>query len=101
MFHSLEQHEAAVRADHDNKLSDRAVKVIALARYAREAGMTQTTIERVPAGEFIKRQPDAVKVYRATGYDRSTKKYHAEDCDDISRDMAFKKGTLVYIGFTY
>jgi len=63
--------------------------------------MKQVNIEQVKNGEFIKRKADSFKVYARAEYDRELKKYCLNDEDDISRCIYIKKGTPVYIDFTY
>lgn len=52
-------------------------------------------------GEYVKRTPDAKKVYVVEGYDRVARKYALTDADDMNRQLYVKKGTLVWAGFTY
>jgi hypothetical protein len=52
-------------------------------------------------GEFVKRKPDAKKVYRVEGYSRALKRWELSDCDDINRIVYVKPGTLLFAGFTY
>lgn len=52
-------------------------------------------------GEYVKRSPEAKKVYRVEGYDRALKRWELSDCDDINRTVYVKPGTLLFAGFTY
>jgi hypothetical protein len=52
-------------------------------------------------GEFVKRKPDAAKVYRVEGYCRSSKRWELVDADDVNRCVYVKTGTLLFAGFTY
>jgi len=63
--------------------------------------MKPIELKNVPAGEFIKRKPDAHKVYKRADFDRSEKKYWLDDCDDISRGLLLKGSTIVYVDFEY
>lgn len=63
--------------------------------------MEAALLKNLPAGEFFKRKPDAIKVYRRGEYCRSRRKYQADDCDDICRELLLKGDTVVYIGFDY
>ena len=63
--------------------------------------MQAALIKDLPRGEFFKRKPDAIKVYRRGEYERSSRKYQADDCDDICRELLLKGSTVVYIGFDY
>jgi hypothetical protein len=58
-------------------------------------------VEKLKKGEFVKRKPDARKVYTIVGYDRSLRKYQLDDHDDISRCIWVKAGTPLVYGFTY
>jgi hypothetical protein len=49
------------------------------------------------AVDRVNRKP----VYRATGYNRSTRKYSLQKWDDISAGTEKKKGTFVLIDFDY
>ncbi len=63
--------------------------------------MQMIEIEKVKKGEFLKRKPDAQKTYTRGDYDRTYGRYRIDDWDDISRDMLIRKGTLVWVGFTF
>ena len=63
--------------------------------------MDAVKIEDVKRGDFIRRTMVTRKTYRKGGYDRTEKRYANMDCDDISRSIYLKKGTIVYTGFTY
>jgi hypothetical protein len=58
-------------------------------------------IETLKKGEFFKRKPEQSKVYTREDYCRYTKKYEGQDWDNISRYCYFKKGTKVWVGFTF
>ena len=58
-------------------------------------------IQKVAKNDFIKRKPDAKKVYQYVGWCNICKGYQINDCDDINREMYLKKNTLVDVGFTY
>ena len=63
--------------------------------------MIAALLKDLPAGEFFKRKPDARAVYRRGEYCRSRRKYQADDCADICRELLLKGNTIVYIGFDY
>lgn len=63
--------------------------------------MQAIELRKVPKGEFIKRKPDAKKVFIRGEYDRAYKKFRCDDWDDISRDIMLKGTTIVYIGFDF
>jgi len=52
-------------------------------------------------GEYVKRKPDAKKVYIVNGYCRVSRRWELTDCDDVSRCIYIKTGTLLFAGFTY
>lgn len=58
-------------------------------------------VESIKVGEFVKRKPEASKVYRRGKYDAATKRYSLEDFDDASREIFVKKGTTLFVGFSY
>mgnify|MGYP003655996161 FL=1 len=63
--------------------------------------MKMQLLKLVPAGEFVKRKPDAKKTYVRGDYDRRYKKYRLDDWDDISRDIMLPGNTPVYVGFDF
>jgi hypothetical protein len=75
-------------------------ELLDLLRYVWE-GIRAVKIENVKQGEYLKRKPHANKVYTRSVYDRFAKRYACDDTDDCSREVFLKKGTIVYIGFTY
>lgn len=58
-------------------------------------------VETLPKGEYVKRTPDAAKVYVRGDYDRATKRYSLRDASDINREVWVKRGTELFHGFTY
>ena len=58
-------------------------------------------VDKIKRGDYVKRKPDAKKVYKHAGYDKSSKTYRLDDEDDISRDIGVKAGTKLWIGFEY
>ena len=58
-------------------------------------------VEDIKVGEFVKRKQGADKVYRRGKYDAATKRYSLEDYDDTSREVFVKKGTNLFVGFSY
>lgn len=58
-------------------------------------------VEEIKLGTFVKRKADATKVYRRGGFDRATKRFALVDCDDINREIWVKRGTILFVGFTY
>lgn len=63
--------------------------------------MKAIKLKDVKRGDYIKRKPDANKVFTKGEYDREFKKYRCDDQDDISRDILLRGNTTVYVGFTY
>lgn len=63
--------------------------------------MQAIKLKDVKKGEFIKRKPEAKKVFIRGEYDRSYNKYRCDDWDDISRDIMLKGTTIVFIDFDY
>ena len=57
-------------------------------------------VENIKKGEFVKRKENANKTYTKGDFDR-TYGYMLEDYDDISRCIYVKKGTKLFIGFTF
>ena len=53
--------------------------------------MEKIKIENVKKGDFVRRKPDAKKVFRAGGYCKFERKYILDDYDDISRCISIKK----------
>lgn len=62
---------------------------------------TPAKVEAIKAGEYVKRSPTSRKVYMRGEYDRATHKYTLQDSGVLSREVYVKKGTLLYVGFTY
>ena len=58
-------------------------------------------VEQVAIGEFVKRKQDSQKVFTRGTYCRETKRYSLVDSEDVSREVFVKKGTMVFVGFTY
>lgn len=52
-------------------------------------------------GEYVKRTPEAKKVYRRGEYDRATKRFSLVDCEDHCREIFVKADTLLTVGFDY
>lgn len=63
--------------------------------------MQQAKVEAIKKGEFVRRNATTTKTYKRGDYDRSTKRYSLEDCDDVNREIYVKAGTMLVIGFTY
>lgn len=75
-------------------------------------------VESIPVGEFVRRAERCVcaagcdecdgigftpmrKTFKRAKYDNSTKRFALDDCDDISREVFVKKGTKLFVGFSY
>jgi hypothetical protein len=63
--------------------------------------MTPVLVENVKQGDYVKRKFDAKGVFFRMGYDREMKAYRLDSCDDISKSVWVKKGTVLVVGFTY
>lgn len=59
-------------------------------------------VEHIKPGEYVKRKPDAKKVYKRGSYiPGKNPGFMLLDCDDISFGLVVRKGTKLYVGFTY
>lgn len=58
-------------------------------------------VEIIKQGDYIRRNESTAKTYIRGSYDQSTKRYSLIDSEDTSREIFVKKGTLLFIGFTY
>jgi len=58
-------------------------------------------VESIKRGEFVRRKADAVKTYQRGEYDKTSKRYSLVDCDDMNREVFVKRGTLLFVGFSY
>lgn len=56
---------------------------------------------KVKKGEYVKRKPEAHKVYRMAGYCRVNKAYQLDDESDVARCIYVKATTVLHVGFTY
>ena len=74
------------------------MKVLTAYNPTEEAYMALSLVKK---GDFIKRKAKHNKVYTKGDYDRSSKKYWLNDCDDISRAILVKPSALVYCNFEY
>lgn len=64
--------------------------------------MQQTTLNKIKAGEYFMRKPDAKAVYIRGEYCREAGKYQCDKAEDVWGAGTLLKGsTVVYIGFTY
>ena len=72
-----------------------------------EATTTPTTptttkmVEAIGKGEYVRRSATATKTYKRGEYDRTAKRFELVDCDDISRTVMVKRGTILHVDFTY
>lgn len=58
-------------------------------------------VETLKIGEYVKRKPDANKVYKRGAYDAYSKRYALEDTEEMNREIWVKRGTVLFVGFTY
>ena len=67
--------------------------------------MEATTIEKVKKGDYFTLKPIEYpkenQVWVREDYDRSQKKYGASKFSDFCHDRYFKRGTIVYVDFTF
>ena len=63
--------------------------------------MQKIKIEDVKKGDFVRRKIDAKTTFIKDEYCRYDKRYMLMDDQNINRFVGIKKGTPVYIGFTY
>jgi len=52
-------------------------------------------------GEYVKRKPEARKVYIVNGYCRVSRRWELTDAEDVNRCIYIKTGTPLFAGFTY
>lgn len=64
-------------------------------------GATPAYVQDIKQGEYVKRKPDAKKVYKRGRYLAHLKRYALIDCEDANHEVLVGKGTVLYIGFTY
>ena len=81
-----------------NLLNEMALDIC---KMEKEAGLQAVQLKDVKKGEYIKRKPDAKKVFTKGEYCRFDKKYSCDDWEDISRCIMLKGSTIVYIGFDF
>ena len=81
-----------------NLLNEMALDIC---KMEKQAGLQAVQLKDVKKGEFIKRKPDAKKVFTKGEFCRLDKKYSCDDWDDISRCIMLKGSTIVYIGFDF
>ena len=63
--------------------------------------MESAKVEDIKLGEYVKRKPDAKRVYIRGAYERHSKTYSLTDTDDTCKEIFVSKGTVLYVGFTY
>lgn len=68
---------------------------------AEEGGVKEVAVEAIKRGEFVRRAADSKKTYRRGAYDPSTRRYSLEDYGDASREVFVKKGTKLFVGFSF
>ncbi len=81
-----------------NLLNEMALDIC---KMEKEAGLQAVQLKDVKKGDYIKRKPDAKKVFTKGEYCRFDKKYSCDDWEDISRCIMLKGSTIVYIGFDF
>lgn len=63
--------------------------------------MQYQPVESVPQGEYVRRKAEASKTYQRGEYDRISRRYELVDVDDMNRVIYVKRGTALWVGFTY
>ena len=63
--------------------------------------LQQVPLSKVPAGEYVRRKPDARATYIRGDYDRASRTYSLTDFDDICREIFLPGRSLVWVGFTF
>ena len=58
-------------------------------------------VESLKPGEYVRRKAGANVTYIRGEYDRATKRYSLVRFDDTSREVFVKRGTLVFVGFSF
>jgi len=71
------------------------------ARVAANTGSEPQPVRAVKLGEYVRRKADSAKTYRRGPCDAASKRFSLIDCDDTSREVFVKGGTMVFVGFTY
>ena len=69
--------------------------------YGLLESIQQMPLKDVPRGEFVRRKLDAKKTYTRGDYDRASRTYALDDCDDISRAVYLQGAALVWVGFEF
>lgn len=62
---------------------------------------TTKTVETIGKGEYVRRNATTTKTYKRGDYSRTTKRFELVDCDDINHTVMVKRGTILYVDFTY
>jgi len=63
--------------------------------------LQQMPLSKVPAGEFVRRKPNARATYVRGDYDRASRPYALTDFDDICREIFLPGKSLVWVGFAF
>lgn len=58
-------------------------------------------IEKLKCGEYFRRTPTAKKTYIRRAYNRTLKRYEAQNYDDISHFIYLRKGKQVFTNFEF
>lgn len=66
----------------------------------REETPAMVPVQRLK-GQYVRRKPDAKRTYIVKRYCQFNKAWQLDDCDDISRCIFVKPGTMLYAGFDY
>lgn len=63
--------------------------------------MQSATLRNVKPGDFIRRKPDAKKIYVKGAYDKASKTFSLTDFDDANREIFIRASATVYVGFDF
>ena len=63
--------------------------------------MESAKVEDIKLNEYVKRKPTALGVFVRGSYCRFSKTYALHDVNDVHHVIHVKKGTVLYVGFTY
>lgn len=74
-------------------------KVLAIVE-AEDGGVKQQEVESIKLLELVRRKVDGPVLIRGE-YDRSSKRYSLSYYGDMNREVFVKKGTKLFVGFTY
>lgn len=64
-----------------------------------------TPVEQIKRGQFVRKLnkdgSEQARTYMRGDYCKATKRYALTDCEDVSREVYVKRGTVLATDFTY